>query len=180
MQQIDPAMVALAKSGDETALAALITRMMPAIRRGAARFAAPGLDRDDAVQEGLIGLFEAVRGYDAAKGAPFAPFAAACIANAQADAARAAGRKKHAPLNDSVPLPEDSATPGPEELAIAGEAVDEVIRRMETQLSAFERGALLCAIDGCTAAESARILGRDAKAVEHALARARRKLRAAR
>ena len=54
-----------------------------------------------------------------------------------------------------------------------------MIRRMETRLSCFERGALLCAIDGHSTAETAQILGRDAKAVENALARARRKLRGA-
>ena len=177
MQQFDPDLIARAQSGDEAALAALIARMMPAIRRGAAGCTVPGLDFEDAVQEGLIGLFDAVRRYDAGRGVPFAPFAAACIAHAQQDAVRAATRKKHAPLNNSVPLPEDSPTPGPEELAIAGEAVDDVIRRMETALSPFERQALLCAIDGRSPAETARLLGRTAKAVENALARARRKLR---
>ncbi|HJD21957.1 MAG TPA: sigma-70 family RNA polymerase sigma factor [Candidatus Gemmiger faecigallinarum] len=179
MQQFDPALIQSAKAGDEAAIAAVIARMMPAIRSGAAACTVPGLDFEDMVQEGLIGLFDAVRSYDPARGAPFAAYAAACIGHAQQDAARAATRKKHAPLNTSVPLPEDSATPGPEELAIAGEAVDDVIRRMETRLSPFERGALLCAIDGRTAAETARLLGRDAKAVENALARARRKLRGA-
>lgn len=179
MQQLDPELIARAKEGDESALAALIARMMPAIRRGAARHTVPGLDFEDAVQEGLIGLFDAVRGYDPSQGSGFAAYASACIVHAQQDAARAASRKKHAPLNTSVPLPEDSATPGPEELAIAGEAVDDVIRRMETRLSAFERGALLCTIDGHSAAETGRLLGRDAKAVENALARARRKLRGA-
>ena len=51
-----------AQQGDENALAALIARMMPAIRSGAAACTAPGLDFEDAVQEGLIGLFHAVRG----------------------------------------------------------------------------------------------------------------------
>ena len=97
MQQIDPALVARARSGDESALAALIVRLMPAIRRGAARCTVPGLDFDDAVQEGLIGLFDAVRHYDAGKGAAFAPYAAACIRHAQQDAARASTRKKHTP-----------------------------------------------------------------------------------
>ncbi|WP_294498077.1 sigma-70 family RNA polymerase sigma factor [uncultured Gemmiger sp.] len=178
MQQFDPELIARAKSGEETALAALIARMMPAIRRGAARCTVPGLDFEDAVQEGLIGLFDAVRSYEPGRGA-FASYAAACIAHAQQDAARAATRKKHAPLNDSVPLPEDSAAPGPEELAIVGETVDDVIRRIKTQLSPMERGALLCAIDGRSAAETARLLGREPKAVENALARARRKLRGA-
>ena len=60
-----------AQQGDENALAALIARMMPAIRSGAAACTAPGLDFEDAVQEGLIGLFHAVRGFDAASGETF-------------------------------------------------------------------------------------------------------------
>ena len=116
MQKIDDALLVRAQQGDETALAALIARMMPAIRKGAAAFHAPGLDFEDAVQEGLIGLFQAVRGYQPASGTPFAAYAAACIRHAQQDAQRAALRKKHAPLNFSVPLPdaESIAQPGPE------------------------------------------------------------------
>ena len=105
-QQMDDELLQQAQAGEESAIAALITAMMPAIRKGATAVAAPGLDFDDAVQEGLIGLFG---------------LAAACIANAQQDARRSATRKKHAPLNNSVPLPENSAAPGPEELAIANE-----------------------------------------------------------
>ena len=120
-QQMDDELLQQAQAGEESAIAALITAMMPAIRKGAAAAAAPGLDFDDAVQEGLIGLFHAVRSYRADKKVPFTAYAAACIANAQQDARRSATRKKHAPLNNSVPLPENSAAPGPEELAIANE-----------------------------------------------------------
>lgn len=86
-------LLALAQNGDETAVAALIARMMPAIRKGAAAATAPGLDFEDAVQEGLIGLFEAMHRYDTAAGMAFASFAAACITHAQQDARRAALRK---------------------------------------------------------------------------------------
>ena len=60
-QQMDDELLQQAQAGEESAIAALITAMMPAIRKGAAAVAAPGLDFDDAVQEGLIGLFHAVR-----------------------------------------------------------------------------------------------------------------------
>ena len=56
-QQMDDELLQQAQAGEESAIAALITAMMPAIRKGAAAVAAPGLDFDDAVQEGLIGLF---------------------------------------------------------------------------------------------------------------------------
>lgn len=180
MQPISEEMLQRAANGDEAALAALIARMMPVIRKGAWSAQAPGLEFDDAVQEGLIGLFGAVRGYDPSRGVPFASYAANCIVNAQRDAHRAATRKKHAPLNDSVPLPEDEAAPGPEELAIASENRTDVLAQIDTLLSPLERAALLASLDGLSPAETARVLDRPPRAVENALARARRKLRAAR
>ena len=98
-----------AKAGDEQALAALITRQMPLIRAIAARSVGPGLEFEDAVQEGLIALFFAMESYEEGRGAAFSTYASVCIQNAVADAARKAGRRKHAPLNSSVPL--DDADP---------------------------------------------------------------------
>ena len=136
MPLLDQDLPARAQQGDENALAALIARMMPAIRKGAAECTAPGLDFDDAVQEGLIGLFHAVRGFDPAAGQTFTAYAAACIRHAQMDARRTALRRKHAPLNFSVPLAAvDAALPGPEERAIAEERCADVLARMNTQLS---------------------------------------------
>ena len=154
--------------------------MMPAIRSGAARYMAPGLDFEDAVQEGLIGLFDAVRGWDSTRQSAFVSYAVACIHHAQLDAARAATRKKHAPLNDSVPLPEDSATPGPEELAIArrgGGRCDPP----DADPAFPPWNGRRCSVPSTAARlpETAQLLGRDPKAVENALARARRKLRGA-
>lgn len=177
MQQIDETLLAQARQGDETAIAALIARLMPFIRKYAARCTAPGLEFDDVVQEGLIGLFHALRSYDAAQSVTFVAYAMACIQHAQQDARRAALRKKHAPLNFSVPLPEDSTAPGPEELAIAREGVEDTLTRVDTMLSKFERTVLLAFLDGHTAAETAALLERSPKAVENALARARKKLR---
>lgn len=181
MQKIDDDLLARAQQGDEAALAALIARMMPAIRKGAAACRAPGLDFEDAVQEGLIGLFQAVRGYRPAQGTPFAAYAAACIHHAQQDAQRAALRKKHAPLNFSVPLPdaEHIPQPGPEELAIEGERYAATLQRMQTDLSALERRALVASVHGQTVARTAQELGVSTKTVANALARARRKLRGA-
>lgn len=177
MQQFDPDLLLQAKAGNEAAIAAVIAHMMPAIRKGAARSAAPGLDFDDAVQEGLIGLFRAIRGYDPAKSAPFASYAAQCVFHAQADARRKAAGKRHAPLNTSVPLPEDSPAPGPEELAIQGERYEGTLSSIHAALSRLEYAALQKNLAGLTVAQTARRLGRSEKTVENALGRARRKLR---
>lgn len=179
MQKIDQSLLAQAQQGDETALAALIARMMPTIRKGAAACAAPGLDFEDAVQEGLIGLFNAVRGYDPDRDPAFVAYAGACIRHAQQDARRRALRKKHAPLNFSVPLPADRALPGPEEHAIAEEEMAAVFHRFRTRLSPLERQVLLASLDGAGIPQTARSLGRTTKTVQNALTRARRKLRAA-
>ena len=73
MPLLDQDLPARAQQGDENALAALIARMMPAIPKGAAECTAPGLDFDDAVQEGLIGLFHAVRGFLRRQPTPLRP-----------------------------------------------------------------------------------------------------------
>ena len=102
---------------------------------------------------------------------------------ASATRSRTALRKKHAPLNYSVPLPaaEESTDthPGPEELAIFGEQYADTLRRMQTELSALERTVLMAGLEGRTPAQTARELGLPAKNVANALARARRKLRGA-
>ena len=177
-QQMDDELLQQAQAGEESAIAALITAMMPAIRKGAAAVTAPGLDFDDAVQEGLIGLFHAVRSYRADKKVPFTAYAAACIANAQQDARRSANPQKACSAEQHVmPLPENSAAPGPEELAIANERCAAVLERINTQLSPLERGSLLASLEGHTAAQTAQLLHCTPKAVENALMRARKKLR---
>lgn len=181
MQKISEELLARARSGDETANAAVIARMMPAIQKGASLYQAPGLDREDIVQEGLIGLFSAVRSYRPAAAVPFAAFAAACIRNAQQDACKTALRKKHAPLNFSVPLPtaeqSTDTRPGPEEQAISGEQLADTLRRMQTELSELERRVVMAGLSGKTPAQTAQELGLPTKNVANALARARRKLR---
>lgn len=178
MHNIDRRLLSQAQQGEETAMAAVIARMMPVIRKGAAANTAPGLDFEDAVQEGLIGLFNAVRTCRDAQAEQFTAYAAACIRHAQMDARRTALRKKHAPLNFSVPLAAaDAALPGPEERAIAEERCADVLARMNTQLSELERRALRLTMDGIAADKAAAALGITPRAVQNAVTRARRKLR---
>ena len=86
------AQLAQARQGDEAALAGIIARMMPVVNAAAARAVCPGLEFEDAVQEGLVGLFCAVRTYKGGAGTAFSTYAAACVRNAVNSAARAASR----------------------------------------------------------------------------------------
>ena len=173
MTQITPELLQQAKAGQEAALAAVLAHMMPVIRSHAAAGVCPGLDLDDAVQEGIIGLFAAIRSYRPGEGA-------SCIQNAIRTARRAAGRKKHGPLNQSVPLSEEDTTPGPEELAIQNEQLQDTLQTIQTRLSPFEQEVLELFLSGCSYEQIAQALGRSPKSVENALSRLRRKLKEAR
>lgn len=169
-----------AARGDETALAAVIARMLPSIRAEAVKAVCPGLEAEDAVQEGLIALLRAVQSYRAGQG-PFEPYARRCIANAIRDARRAAGRKKHQLLNESVELEQQPASgQDPEEIAIRNEEYHLAMHNIHTRLSAFEKQVLLLFLDGYSYAAIAQKLAKPAKAVENAMVRVRRKLKAGR
>ena len=166
-----------AQNGEEPALAALITRYLPIVTRYARRSVHPGLDIDDAVQEGLIGLFKAVKSYEEGRGASFSTYAAICIQNAVSSAQKAAKRKKHAPLNSSVPIPEGQSIPGPEEQTIVNEQLSLTMEKMRVRLSKMEKAVMAMYLNGFSYGEIARKLGKTPKAVDNALTRIRRKLR---
>lgn len=177
MHNIDRRLLSQAQQGEETAMAAVIARMMPVIRKGAAANTAPGLDFEDAVQEGLIGLLRAVRSYRPDMEPGFEAYARASILNAQRTARRKAGRKKNSPLNQSVPLDEEAEAPGPEQLMMEREAFSDTLGRLNRELSSLERRVLRLRLDGCRVGAIARRLDITTKAAENALCRARRKIK---
>ena len=177
MPQFTPAQVGLAQAGDEAALACVLAHMMPMIRSSAAGCIGPGMELEDAVQEGIIGLFRALESYDVCRDASFETYAGACIQHAQQAAKRAAGRKKHLPLNTSVPLEESTPAPGPEEQAIEQERSNSWTARMAARLSPLERQGLVLYLPRPSYAAVGVQLGRTTKSVENALGRARAKLR---
>lgn len=179
MAHITRQTLAKAQQGDQSALAAILAHTMPVVRRAAAVAVCPGLEFDDAVQEGIIGLFNAIRTYNAEKGIAFDTYAGTCVQNAVLSARRKAGRNKHNPLNNSVPLSEDqtSSSPGPEELAIRQEDYAFAMQAIQSRLSLLEQDVLDLFLQGLTYAQIAKRLGRTPKTVENALFRLRRKLR---
>lgn len=166
------------------------------VRREAKSMFILGADTEDLIQEGMIGLFKAVLDYDSGRDASFFTFAQLCISRQMYTAVQASKRKKHLPLNTYVSLDsqEDSGEQkgqeqplvelladrtklNPEELVLDKERVDYLERAMEKELSEFEKQVLDLYRTGMNYSQIARVLGRDEKATDNALSRAKQKIR---
>ena len=166
------------------------------VRREAKSMFILGADTEDLIQEGMIGLFKAVRDYDSGRDASFFTFAQLCISRQMYTAVQASKRKKHLPLNTYVSLDSQEDSGGqkgqeqplvelladrtklnPEELVLDKERVDYLERAMEKELSEFEKQALDLYRTGMNYSQIARVLGRDEKATDNALSRAKQKIR---
>ena len=169
----------------------LVQRMRPMLRERCRHHFLVGADPDDLGQEALIGLYLAVRAYDADRGAGFRTFAEVCVTRQLVSAVRAATRLKHGPLNDYVPLhapaPEGSdrtladelagpASSDPAEEVVARERAGLLRDRATQALSDLEVEVLRLHVDGVGYREIAVRLQRRAKSVDNALQRIRRKL----
>lgn len=179
----------MAKDGDRTAEELLVTRYVRVVRTCARPFFLVGGDSEDLTQEGMIGLMNAVREYDAEKAASFRTFAEICIRNRLYSALRAAAGDRHSPLNQSVPLDipffdSNSYTSGtnnlvqrnPEEFLIDREHTAALLCGVRKQLSEFEAKILGYYLDGLSCREIAQSVGRSPKSVDNAVQRIRRKM----
>ena len=161
----DEQLVLSARNGDTDALAQLIVRFLPDIQAKAGCYKLAGLEPEDLVQEGLIGLLRAVKSYDSTRKASFATFASRCILFRMLGTIRLFLEQKHLPLNNYLPL--DSA-----------QALAELRRqKIKTLLSGLEQETLTLYLNGLSYEEMAQQLGCSTKAVDNALQRVRRKLR---
>lgn len=159
-----------------------------------------GADREDLIQEGMIGLFKAVRDYDTGRDASFFTFADLCVSRQMYTAVQAAGRQKHAPLNtyislyasafetDSADMEEagefinsvvSQSERNPEEVLIDKENVELLERIIEKELSSFEKQVLDLHLTGMKYSQIAKVLGRDDKSTDNALQRIKSKLKKA-
>ena len=150
-----------------------------------------GGDNDDLIQEGMIGLFKAIRDFDCDQNYSFYAFAEICIARQMYSAMKAAGRQKHAPLNSYVSFHTviggeeeegelmdvlKSVEKTPEELVISREDLQQMAKIIDQKLSVMEREVLDLYISGISYKEIARILGKSEKSVDNALQRMKGKL----
>ncbi len=172
------------QSGAEEALAERYIRL---VRVCARPYFLIGGDSEDLIQEGMLGLLSAIREYDRQKGASFKTYAEICIHNRIQSAIRSAGRKKHAPLNDGIPLDvvlsDESQSLGaqyfqrsPEEQVLARETEKEFSSVYSRCLSKLEAEILGLYLDGLSYQEMASAVRRDLKSVDNAIQRIRRKL----
>ena len=172
------------RQGDEEAVDRLLTKYKPLVLHlTRARFLIGG-DRDDLVQEGMIGLLKAIRDYDPARESRFQTFAALCIDRQMLRAIEASNREKNRPLNDSLrlsgELPVYSAEEegaSPEMAFIDRELKAARLEKLSGKLSALEREVLSGYLDGLSLREIAYKIGKPPKTVDNAFQRIRRKCR---
>ncbi len=160
---------------------AVLAEFLPLIKSRASRFKnVAGMEADDLIQEGMIALLRAVRTYKTDSSASFRTYAAVCVENGMLSAVRRAGRKKDRPLNDSVDLSDVESEIGSEsveDMAIRKAEIAELMARIETDLSVFEKSVFSLYLEGCSYKTMAERLDSTEKAVDNALQRARRKLK---
>lgn len=175
IQFSDPELIVLSRESHD-AECALITRYIRLVRACARPMFLAGGDHEDLVQEGMIGLLDAIRSYDLRSETPFASFAALCVRRRMISAVRSASAKKHAPLNDSVPLEQPSGVGAdPEAELISREGFRQFTAALQSRLTPAERAVLSLYLDGYSYDEISRRIGKPAKSVDNAVQRIRRK-----
>lgn len=189
---IDEELVELAKAGDATAQEYLINKYKNFVRAKARSYFLIGADREDIIQEGMIGLYKAIRDFRGDKLSSFRAFAELCITRQIITAIKTATRQKHIPLNSYISLnkpiyDEDSdrtlldvisgsKITDPEELIISREEFDDIEEKMGEILSSLEWEVLMAYLEGKSYQEIALDLQRHVKSIDNALQRVKRKL----
>ncbi len=188
----DENIVAMAQGGDNAAIEYLLNKYKNFVRSKARSYFLIGADHEDIVQEGMIGLFKAVRDYQQDKLSSFRAFAELCVTRQIITAIKTATRQKHVPLNSYVSLNKpiydeesdrtlmdviiESRAQSPEELIIGREDMDAMRGRVDKVLSGLEQDVLGAYLDGKSYQEIADKLGRHVKSIDNALQRVKRKL----
>ncbi|MBR5319237.1 MAG: RNA polymerase sporulation sigma factor SigH [Peptococcaceae bacterium] len=188
----DEEIVELAKHGNVGALEYLINKYKNFVRAKARTYFLIGADREDIIQEGMIGLYKAIRDYRYDRQASFRAFAEICVTRQIITAIKTATRQKHIPLNSYVSLnkpvfDEDSERTlgevvttekdgNPEDLFINQENLMDIESTMHKILSPLEQKVVNLYLDGKSYQEIAEQLDRHVKSVDNALQRVKRKL----
>lgn len=178
--------------GDERAMEHMLNRYKNFVRSKARSYFLVGADHEDIVQEGMIGLYKAIRDFRPDKQSAFHAFAELCVTRQIITAIKTATRQKHIPLNSAIslnkPLYDDESdrtlldvivegkVSNPEDLLISQEDMARISSKMDEELSPLERDVLESYLDGKSYVRIAAELHRHVKSVDNALQRVKRKL----
>ncbi len=189
----DAFLIALAKQGDRAAYDRLVKRYHGFVRLKASSYFLAGGDADDLIQEGMVGLYKAIRDFRSDRESSFRNFAELCITRQIITAVKTATRNKHTPLNqyvsfsstpaaagDDVPTL-DQMLPGPSvhdpvNQVISSEELRSLVGCLSTALSELESRVLSLYLDGCSYEQVGERLSCDTKTVDNALQRVKRKV----
>ncbi len=177
-RQNDETLVAAAQAGDKQATEQLLLRYAGLVRGCARGFFLAGGETEDLIQEGMIGLYNAVVDYREG-GQSFRNFASLCISRRIIDAVKAAARKKNVPLNSYVSFVDEELVfsgLSPEDVLILSDDKRELRQRMSRALSDFEFKVTTMYMDGMSCGEICEMTGKSAKSVDNAIQRSKRKL----
>ena len=188
----DEQLVRMAQEGSETAEEILIEKYKGLVKNKAKTYYITGADSEDVVQEGMIGLFKAIRSFDVSKQTAFKTFADTCVNSQIISAIKKANRKRHKPLNESVSLSKEvdddtkdvsigdimqaSMDNDPEALLLLQEVVDYLKTYDGGLFSRFEREVWVEKLKGKNYIEIADVLGKSPKSIDNALQRIKKKI----
>jgi RNA polymerase sporulation-specific sigma factor len=189
----DHYLIALAKQGRPDAYDKIVRRYYGFVRLKASSYFLIGGDSDDLIQEGLVGLYKAVRDYRTDRESSFRNFAELCITRQIITAVKTATRNKHTPLNQYVSFSQTPAAPGeseptldeilpgptahdPVNQVISSEELHSLVACLSSVLSELESSVLSLYLDGHSYEAIAERLGCDTKTVDNALQRVKRKV----
>jgi RNA polymerase sporulation-specific sigma factor len=189
----DDRLVAAARAGDDRALTELLTKYRGFARAKARSYFLVGADHEDIVQEGMIGLYKAVRDFNPTLSSTFRAFAELCITRQIITAIKTATRQKHGPLNSYIsfsrPVAGDedgdrtlsdvlpmASVCDPADLVISAERIRALQEHFDEVLSDLEAEVLRLYVDGKSYLEIAEVLDRHVKSIDNALQRIKRKL----
>jgi RNA polymerase sporulation-specific sigma factor len=189
--KLDEEIAVQAKSGNNRAQEYLISKYENFVKSKAKSYFLIGADKEDIYQEGMIGLYKAIRDFNPEKSTSFKAFAEICVIRQIITAIKTATRQKHIPLNTYVslnkPIYEESERTlldviaglrisDPEELMISKEQMDYIEKKISKVLSSLELEVLTSYLDGKSYQEIASDLERHSKSIDNALQRVKRKL----
>lgn len=185
-------LVVLAQGGNQQAEEFLMDKFKPLVKSKSRAYFLIGADSEDIMQEGMIGLYKAVRDYDGARNASFRGFAELCINRQMITAIKAATRQKHQPLNSYVSLNkpvfeeeseqtymdllQEGELLNPEAVFIGQESKNFLETQMVKSLSSFETRVLALYLQGRSYFEIAKSLRKTEKSIDNALQRVKKKL----